>query len=70
MWAAAAAAAGAGFAAGAGRAGGGAGSMGAAAAADGAGYAAPVYGGCYWVRQPVYDDWGNYLGRRRVRVCN
>ena len=46
------------------------GAMGAAAAADQGGYAAPVYGGCYWVRQPVYDDWGNYLGRRRVRVCN
>lgn len=46
------------------------GAMGAAAAADQGGYAAPVYGGCYWVRRPVYDDWGNYLGRRRVRVCD
>lgn len=57
------------------------GAMGAAAAADSGypayggypvygGYPAPVYGGCYWVRQPVYDDFGNYLGRRRAQVCN
>jgi len=49
------------------------GAMGAAAAAGGPGYyeaPAPVYGGCYWVRRPVYDNWGNYLGRRRMRVCN
>jgi len=42
--------------------------LGAAAAAGAAD--APVYGGCYIVRQPVYDDWGNYLGRRRMRVCD
>lgn len=42
--------------------------LGAAAAAGAA--PGPVYGGCYIVRQPVYDDWGNYLGRRRVRVCD
>jgi hypothetical protein len=24
---------------------------------------------CYIARQPVYDDWGNYRGSRRVRVC-
>ena len=48
------------------------GAMGAAAAADaGPVYGpVPVYGGCYWVRRPVYDDWGNYLGRRRMRVCD
>ena len=49
------------------------GAMGAAAAADSGYYypaPAPVYGGCYWVRQPAYDSWGNYLGRRRVQVCN
>lgn len=43
--------------------------LGAAAAANSA--PAPVYGGgCYIVRQPMYDDFGNYLGRRRVRVCD
>ncbi|MEI2733520.1 MAG: hypothetical protein V9G24_01040 [Rhodoblastus sp.] len=43
--------------------------LGAAAAANSA--PAPVYGGgCYFVRQPMYDDFGNYLGRRRVRVCD
>lgn len=41
-----------------------------AAAAAGAAEAPPAYGRCYIVRQPVYDDWGNYLGRRRVRVCD
>jgi hypothetical protein len=33
----------------------------------------PYYGygyGCYIARQPFYDDYGNYLGSRRVRVCN
>ena len=40
----------------------------------GYGYGAPVYGGygyggCYIARQPVHDAWGNYLGTRRVRVC-
>ncbi len=56
--------------------------LGAAAAASAAsgpyyggyGYGAPVYGGygyggCYIARQPVHDAWGNYLGTRRVRVC-
>lgn len=44
--------------------------LGAAAAANSA-PAYPVYGGgCYIVRQPMYDDFGNYLGRRRVRVCD
>ena len=48
------------------------GAMGAAAAADaGPVYGpAPVYGGCYWVRRPVYDDWGNYIGRQKMRVCD
>jgi hypothetical protein len=42
----------------------------AAGAAQGPVYAAPGYGGGCWVeRRPVYDDWGNYIGRRRVRVC-
>ncbi len=23
-----------------------------------------------WIeRRPVYDSWGNYIGRRRIRVC-
>jgi hypothetical protein len=26
--------------------------------------------GCYHARQPIYDDYGNYLGSRRIRVCN
>jgi hypothetical protein len=31
----------------------------------------PQYGyGCYIARQQVYDDYGNYVGVRRVRVCN
>lgn len=41
-----------------------------AAAAAGAAEAPPAYGRCYIVRRPVYDDWGNYLGRRRMRVCD
>ncbi len=38
-------------------------------------YAAPVYGapayggGCYFTRQPVYDEEGYVVGHRRVRVC-
>lgn len=50
--------------------------LGAAAAAGAAspyyggyGYGAPVYGGCYIAQQPVHDAWGNYLGTRRVQVC-
>lgn len=32
--------------------------------------AQPVYGGgCYYTRQPVYDEDGQIVGRRRVRVC-
>lgn len=47
----------------------------------GHGYA-PVYGGgyaysnydgygaqCFIQKQRVYDDWGNYVGKRKVRVC-
>ena len=31
---------------------------------------APAYrGGCYFTRQPVYDEDGEVVGRRRVRVC-
>jgi hypothetical protein len=26
--------------------------------------------GCYLARQPIYDDYGNYLGSRRIRVCD
>ena len=46
--------------------------LGAAAAANAHPAPAPVYdaGECYWVRRPMYDDWGNYIGRRRVRVCD
>ncbi len=25
---------------------------------------------CWTERQPVYDNWGDYAGTRRVRVCN
>ena len=33
-------------------------------------YAQPVYGGGCWIeRRAVYDEWGNYIGRRRVRIC-
>ena len=28
------------------------------------------YGHCWFQRQRVYDDYGNYIGHRRVRVCN
>ncbi len=43
---------------------------------DGGGYA-PAYaapqpyygGGCYFTRQPVYDEYGELAGHRRVRVC-
>ena len=41
----------------------------AASAAQGPGYGPGPYGGCWVERRPVYDDDGNYLGRRRVRVC-
>jgi len=34
------------------------------------GYGYGGYGGCYIARQPVYDDWGNYIGSQRVRVCD
>lgn len=45
--------------------------LGAAAAANAAPGPGPYYGGnCYIVRRPMYDDWGNYIGRRRVRVCD
>ena len=31
---------------------------------------APVYGGgCYLERRPVYDEYGEVIGHRRVRVC-
>lgn len=33
-------------------------------------YAAPVYGGCWRERRPVYDRWGNFRGYRLIRVCN
>ncbi len=36
------------------------------AAAD---YAAPYQPQCFIQRQPVYDNWGNYAGARKVRVC-
>ncbi|MGP8233526.1 MAG: hypothetical protein ACLQL2_12825 [Methylovirgula sp.] len=34
--------------------------------------AAPAYdySGCYFARQPVYDPYGNFVGYRRVQVCN
>jgi hypothetical protein len=41
----------------------------AAGAAQGPYYGGPGYGGCWVERRPVYDAYGNYIGRRRVRVC-
>jgi len=42
----------------------------AAGAAQGPYYGAPAYGGgCWFERRPVYDSWGNYIGRRRIQVC-
>jgi hypothetical protein len=40
----------------------------------GRGYAASGYGDdygaqCFVQKQPVYDDWGRYVGSRKVRVC-
>jgi hypothetical protein len=32
-------------------------------------YAQPAYGGCWFERRAVYDQWGNFIGRRRVRIC-
>lgn len=29
----------------------------------------PVYGHCWYQRERVYDDYGYYIGVRRVRVC-
>ncbi|HUO53339.1 MAG TPA: hypothetical protein VMU18_01260 [Rhodoblastus sp.] len=31
-------------------------------------YGAPA-AECWFERRPVYDSWGNYIGRRRIRVC-
>lgn len=44
---------------------------GSAAPAYGYGYPPPppAYGGCYLTRQPIYDDYGNFIRYRRVRVC-
>src|SRR5271166_2317240 len=42
--------------------------LGAAAASA----AHPVYGpgpACWVERRPVYDEYGNFIGRRRMRVC-
>jgi hypothetical protein len=33
-------------------------------------YDAPVYSNCYLVKQPAYDYWGNFVGYRRVRICD
>jgi hypothetical protein len=32
-------------------------------------YDPPVYEGCYIARRPAYDGWGEFVGYRRVRVC-
>jgi len=29
----------------------------------------PVYADCFFERRPVFDSWGNFVGYRRVRVC-
>lgn len=42
---------------------------GAAAAAN----SRPAYDGyreCWWERRAVYNEYGDFMGRRRVRVCN
>ena len=31
---------------------------------------APYGEECYMSRQAVYDDYGNFMGYRRMRVCN
>ena len=31
---------------------------------------APVYGQCWLERREAYDAWGNFVGYRRIRVCN
>jgi hypothetical protein len=35
-----------------------------------AGAAAGPYGDCYVTRQPVYDDYGNFMGYRPAQVCD
>jgi hypothetical protein len=42
--------------------------LGAAAAGPGPGYVEDAPD-CWMERRPVYDDDGNFVGRRRVRVC-
>jgi len=32
-------------------------------------YDAPIVR-CHWVRQPLYDGYGDYAGSRHVRVCD
>ncbi len=45
--------------------------IGSAARPYGYGYGyGPVYDGCYRVRRPVYDVYGNFAGYRLARVCN
>jgi hypothetical protein len=44
--------------------------LGAAAIAAGAAQSQPVYRECWVERRPVSDQWGNFAGYRRVRVCN
>lgn len=34
------------------------------------GYAPAYQAQCYKQKQRVYDNWGNYVGKRVVRVCN
>jgi hypothetical protein len=36
-------------------------------------YGYPAYapeGGCYLARRPTYDGYGNFIGYRRMRVCD
>jgi hypothetical protein len=28
------------------------------------------YADCFFERRPMFDGWGNFVGYRRVRVCN
>ena len=31
---------------------------------------APAYGSCWLEKRPVYNQWGDFMGYRRIRVCN
>jgi len=41
-----------------------------AAIAVGAAQSQPYYRECWIENRPVHDGWGNFMGYRRIRVCN